>query len=378
MIKSLEIENFKCFNQLRLEFGHLTLLTGFNSGGKSSAIQPLLLLGPSLRNRVDIKYFPLNGPLVHLGTVGEVLSEGKNGSGVTFVVASDVETTRWKTYSQAGDRFLTIVSSETRLSPGLPDQSIPELPKDGQGSVYYALSTLSYLSAVREGTSDAYPMPESSGEGMVDVGVDGGYASYWYEQFVDDEVPLERRLLSEEATSVRKQLDAWLSSLFPGAQANVQQFTQIALESLQFRLTGTGTWRRPANVGYGFTYAFPILVALLTAKKGQTIVIDSPEAHLHPSAQSKMGQLIAKFASAGIQIIVETHSDHLLNGVRLAVKDGFLRPESLRIHFFNGVGAEGHGVSTPAIDREGRLNSWPDGFFDQSEQDLGRLAGWEK
>src|SRR5262249_15841889 len=154
----------------------------------------------------------------------------------------------------------------------------------------------------------------------------------------------ERRHPGEPAPSFRKQLDAWIGALFSGAQANVQSFPTISMFSLQFRLSEIGAWRRPANIGYGLTYAFPILVALLAASKGQIVVVDSPEAHLHPSAQSSMGRILAHFAKAGVQIIVETHSDHLLNGVRLAIKEGQLSNSSLRIHFFAGPSPGGHGV----------------------------------
>ena len=106
-------------------------------------------------------------------------------------------------------------------------------------------------------------------------------------------------------------------------------------------------------------------------------MIDSPEAHLHPSAQSQMGRLLARFAAAGVQILVETHSDHLLNGARLAVKERVLPHTALQIHFFTGATKEGHGVVSPTLDSNGRIDEWPDGFFDQSEKDLSRLTDWE-
>ena len=194
---------------------------------------------------------------------------------------------------------------------------------------------------------------------------------------MDSEVSAEKRHPQEQATSFRKQLDAWIGSLFPGAQANVQLLPQVSRLSLQFRLFDTGSWRRPANIGYGLTYAFPILVSLLAADAGQIVVIDSPEAHLHPSAQSQMGRLLAHFAAAGVQVLVETHSDHLLNGVRLAVKDQIIAHTDLEIHFFAGATRDTHGVVSPTIDRAGRINDWPKGFFDQSDNDLSVLSGWK-
>ena len=77
---------------------------------------------------------------------------------------------------------------------------------------------------------------------------------------------------------------------------------------------------RPTSVGFGIAYVLPVLVALLSANEKYMVIIENPEAHLHPRGQVAMGELIARAAAAGVQVIVETHSDHVLNGVRLAVK----------------------------------------------------------
>ena len=105
-------------------------------------------------------------------------------------------------------------------------------------------------------------------------------------------------------------------------------------------------------------------------------MIDSPEAHLHPFVQSQMGRLLAQFANADIQIIVETHSEHLLNGVRHAVHQKKLLPEKVSIHFFKGPDGRDHGVLSPSINSTGDIYEWPDGFFDQAEKDLFQLIGW--
>lgn len=365
MISALEIDNFKCFERLRLNVGALSLLTGFNAAGKSSAIQPMLLVAQSLWLGKDNTRYSLNGSLVRLGTVGDVLPAGTNQSTFRFGLSSEEAAVSWSFASRAGERHVDLTDVSVDGSP------------DRASVLFESLECLSYISAVREGLADSYPLPDIARSRAADVGSDGRFAAYWYNRFVDEEVPLARRNVDEQATSMRKQIDAWFSTLFPNAQISVQQLAQVAAECLQFRLSDIGDWRRPANVGYGLTYAFPILVALLTAKEnGQIVVIDSPEAHLHPRAQSQMGRMLAIFASAGVQVIVETHSDHLLNGVRLAVQEGLLNPQSVAIHFFTGATPAGHGVVSPVIDREGRLSDWPEGFFDQSENDLARLSGW--
>jgi predicted ATPase len=127
---------------------------------------------------------------------------------------------------------------------------------------------------------------------------------------------------------------------------------------------------RPANVGFGFSYALPIVVAALTAAPGAVLIVESPEAHLHPAGQSAVGQFLARLASAGVQTILETHSDHVLNGIRRAVAErGLLSPDDVIVHFF---GADGAAQLT--MRGSGALTEWPEGFFDQAEIDLSVLA----
>ena len=358
LIVAVGMEGFKCFDQLRLDFGHLTLVTGFNGGGKSTALQPLLLIAQALRNSDGTRKLPLNGPLVRLGTAGDIAPLASERP-MRLEVEGREGVLAYLPALQAGDRI---------LSSAAPVEGLD------QRDLLLALKSLSYLGAVRMGPEDAFPIPERAD--VPDVGHDGRFAPYWYDRLVDDDIDPRRRYPGSPAATFRKQLDAWLGSLFPGAEANVQNSIALSQVNLQFRLSELGSWRRPSNIGYGLTYAFPILVALLSAADDQVVVIDSPESHLHPSAQSQMGRILGSFANAGVQVIIETHSDHLLNGVRLAVRESILPMERLKIHFFQGaVGAE-HGVTSPRIGSGGDIYDWPAGFFDQSEKDLSRLAGW--
>ncbi|HET9894904.1 MAG TPA: DUF3696 domain-containing protein [Streptosporangiaceae bacterium] len=103
------------------------------------------------------------------------------------------------------------------------------------------------------------------------------------------------------------------------------------------------------------------------------LVVENMEAHLHPAAQSRLGRFLAQVAGSGAQVIVETHSDHVINGIRLAsVEDRAIAPDAVVLHFFDGQASE----APTAIELTGRggLSAWPKGFFDQLEEDLGRLA----
>jgi predicted ATPase len=139
----------------------------------------------------------------------------------------------------------------------------------------------------------------------------------------------------------------------------------------EFNLCFKVNSHHPNNVGYGITYLLSIIVAVLASEPDSLILIEHPETHLHNSGQAKMGELLAIAASCGIQIIVETHSDHVLNGIRLAVHGGKLDHKDVQLHHFQHekVGQTIQVIS-PRIDRNGRIDRWPVGFFDEWENSL--------
>jgi predicted ATPase len=130
------------------------------------------------------------------------------------------------------------------------------------------------------------------------------------------------------------------------------------------------------NVGFGLTQVLPIIVAALASKEGDLLLIENPEVHLHPAGQSLMGQFLAEVAAAGVQVITESHSDHVLNGIRRAVKRRLIPAEHVALHFFRPRDEEGEQVISPTIDPSGNIDRWPQGFFDQFDKDMNHFAGW--
>ena len=117
-------------------------------------------------------------------------------------------------------------------------------------------------------------------------------------------------------------------------EATVIELTDLMRLGFQFTRAGqvVSAARRPTNVGFGLGYALPIVVACLIAKPGALLLLENPEAHVHPQGQSAMARLSCAAASAGAQVIVETHSDHILNGVRLMVKRGQIPADDVILH----------------------------------------------
>jgi len=138
----------------------------------------------------------------------------------------------------------------------------------------------------------------------------------------------------------------------------------------------TTDYLRPTNMGFGVSHTLPIIVAGLMAEPGSMLIVENPESHLHPAAQSKIAQFLARIAACGVQVVIETHSDHVLNGIRLATYYGKISPDDIILHSFESTvedGAMQIKVTCPQIDRDGRIDYWPNGFFDEWEKSLGTL-----
>ena len=133
---------------------------------------------------------------------------------------------------------------------------------------------------------------------------------------------------------------------------------------------------KPKNVGFGLTYALPVVTAILKSKPNDLLIIENPESHLHPAGQAMVGKLCCLAASGGVQIIIESHSDHFLNGIRVGVKEKLLSHEKVRLFFLErpfDQNTHSSIVQNPSIDEQGRLDYWPEGFFDEWDKQLDNL-----
>ena len=181
-------------------------------------------------------------------------------------------------------------------------------------------------------------------------------------------VPIRAQRLSDV-------LEYWLQAVTPGVHLDyeVVRDADALVAGYSFDRPGDVPTRRyrATNVGFGLSYVLPVLAGLLVPR-GNLCLIENPEAHLHPRGQARIAELAVRAAVAGVQVIVETHSDHFLDGVRVAVREGLIRPEETAVHYFEREGGKSV-VTTPEIDADGRLSHWPKGFFDQHDDSLARL-----
>ncbi|MET8180355.1 DUF3696 domain-containing protein [Streptomyces sp. NPDC005336] len=397
MIDRLALTNFKAFQHVDLPLGPLTLLTGLNSSGKSSVLQALALLHQSytagdLDRAREAAYegqprigsvpgdgFLLNGELVGLGTGQDVLHEDFAGGEpeITLAVSEGAYRYSWTVAYEPQQNLLPLTGVD------LPLTSEGATPPIGDAAVIpgYFTAGFQYLHADRISPAEFYPRDHHAAIGRGFLGVRGEHTVNFLRHHARDEVP-EGPLRHPRAQSalLLGQAAAWMGELCPGVDIEADAIENTDSVRLSYGFAGADAdtalgpnrRRRPTNVGFGLTYALPIVVACLTARPGSLVLLENPEAHLHPQGQTRMAGLAAAAAAQGAQLIVETHSDHVLNGVRLAVKRGLLTPDQAVLHFFRGDGT-GVDVVSPHIDRDGLLDQWPEGFFDELENTLEKL-----
>lgn len=234
---------------------------------------------------------------------------------------------------------------------------------------------LVYVQADRTGPRKSYPLSEVLAR-RGDFGRCGEYAwNYLNERQNDSLRSGDPRCGSGSARRLRGAVDHWLQDVSPGAHLQLESVlaADAVLAGFTFDRPGDVASRRhrATNVGFGLSYVLPVVLALLS-EPGTLCLIENPEAHLHPRGQTKLAELASRAAAAGVQVFAETHSDHFLDGVRLAIHDGLIAPADVAIHYFERDGGRAV-VSSPTVDADGRLSRWPAGFFDQHEENLARL-----
>ena len=374
MLTRLELSNFKCFANLELDFAPITLLCGLNGMGKSSVMQALLVLRQSYELRVLREgRIALGGRLADVGTGEDALFEGAKTDVIKFSLYRDdvaEPCVLAYDYDRASDR-LNMLPSETapdRFSGyGVPESWRDTLPFGG---------TLHYVNAERVGPRKTYALSETFTRSG-DLGARGEYAlNYLNAHGYDVHAKDDPRFEGCESRRLMDGIKRWLAEISPGADLRLDPVPNADALVAGFTFDRKGDVKtrryRATNVGFGLSYALPLLVAMF-APKGSLCLIENPEAHLHPRGQTKLANLAVRATMAGVQVIVETHSDHFMDGVRIAVRDGLIAPEGAAFHYFERGDEGAAAVSSPRIDRDGRLSEWPVGFFDQHEENLARL-----
>lgn len=377
MLSRLDLQFFKCFRLLRLPIAPLTLLSGPNSSGKSSILQALVLLNQTMREHEWATRIALNGNGVRMGTVVDVVDEIHGRTGFEIGIEDDDASCRWVFEGERREMSLRVssvsINGDSVDAPSVLRHLLPDNGEERCTRLAARIRGLTYITAERVGPKTAYALEDPYDADV--VGPRGEHTAsvlHWHR----DEPVLEALTLPSVVPKLMQQVEAQMSRIFPGFEIDLQHLPQTNAVTLGLRTSRETEFHRPLHTGFGMTQILPVIVSAFSATKGSIMLVENPEVHLHPAGQALMGEFLADVACAGVQVIVETHSDHILNGVRRAVKSGHLVPEDVAIHFFTPRFDDEAQVHSPMIDSDGNIDVWPDGFFDQFDKDMNYFAGW--
>lgn len=368
MIEFINIKNFKALLNASFPLAGLNLFSGLNGMGKSTLIQSLLLLRQSHeRNVLMSKGLLLNGDYLEIGTGKDALSTFSENEEILF-------TLKWSEL-ESPSRFEFDYLHDSDLMPLRKADCGPSIEE-----LSLFNSNFQYLSADRLGPQSHHQLSDFHIKDLKSLGHHGEYTVHFIAVHgaKDIEIP-ELQHSKAVSNTLQANIEAWMSDITPGLKIKAVAHPQFNSASLSYSFhQGKEITEefKPQNVGFGLSYVLPVVTCILSASKGDLLVIENPESHLHPAGQAIMGRLCAIAAKNGVQLVVESHSDHFLNGIRVAVKRNLVDHEVVKVFFLQrDVDSNVHAseVIYPSIDAEGRIDRWPNGFFDEWDRQLDEL-----
>lgn len=366
MISKIKLKNFKVFKEEGFSIAPFTLITGINGMGKSSIIQSLLLLKQSfeinyLQSRGEVD---LDAGFVNLETAQGLCYDKADKKEIEILIAENSKEYKW------------VIDATQSTKSILPVKQVGE-------SDFEKLNLFNkdfiYLDAERWGPRKEYSR-KSIRPYNTKLGIQGELTPIYIADAIAKNETITIPALkhsSQETDSLYENLNAWLSDILGlKLKARVSDIDEQRV-GLSYNIEGSKGGNFSAlQVGFGLTYSLPVILAPLISKPGDLIVIENPEAHLHPSAQVKIALLLALAVQNGVQVIIESHSDHILNSLRYSFRQSILTDETLKIIFIRSLENSKILMNYPdyiKILDKGKLSHRPADFFDVWDKMLTKL-----
>lgn len=416
-IQSIAIEGYKSLRTRKeISTPPLTVIAGVNSSGKSSIMQPLLLL----KQTVDAAYDPgplqLDGPNVSITSVDQILSRGASvASRVTSFsveLCIDSHRTKAKFSRDTGGNlrvaeytalFMAGQSEPVTLREGMTDSTLrkifaPTLKKNefpssilqrneaklsvardrfalqvgitiqagdtstllplilGGTELSSEVSRIIHLPALRGNPKRTYRTAAIEGRypGTFDT-YTAGIISYWQNNGRTEQLNQLKRDVEELGLTWKveaRQLDDTQVELLVGRLPHARQGGARDLVNI-------------ADVGFGVSQTLPVVVALLAADPGQTVYLEQPEIHLHPRAQLYFARLVNRALKRQVRVIIETHSSLLIRAVQTMIARDEMDANDVALHWFTRSLTTGETeISTAELSPDGAFGDWPEDFDD--------------
>ena len=420
LIKSLSLKDFKCFEQVNIDFGKITLLTGANSSGKSSLIYALLGI---MQSKYFPQYFALNGELINMGGFDEVLRKKafqkqfsveinlnvngnddkiytewieekgsqqpklvyyKSGTGIVQYHFDNTTSVNVHLYSSFFEYDEDWRKKILKLNPeiniiiadginaengftitGILSQPIESFLNEIEYFISQFMREMEYAGDILFNYIGSFRLPPERTyyrkPNASKVGVNG-------EGYIDQIIKWEEydKETYDELIRIVTEI-----GLFKTIQANKMQGGRF---ELNVQVNENSELASLTDVGFGISQFLPIIVADLQMEDGSCLAISQPEIHLHPKIQATLGDYFCKQVNnTDKQYIVETHSEYLINRMRLLIVKGELKPEDVKLYYMENDGIK---TTTYAIEltTNGQIKNAPQGFFDTYEMDVMDIA----
>ena len=414
-IRRIAVTGFKSIlKRQEIELRPLTLLAGANSSGKSSIMQPLLLLKQTLEAPYDPGALKLDGPNVRFTDAEQLLARTLRGAVKKFKVELDIAGRS----GEAGELTMTFHKSGKlpidveEMTATTPKGPLPLRASMTDEQTLRLLHEKGFIAPLKSGGEDDWVTDAKVSRDRcflnVDVaGGDGGkkvWRPKWFNLGFEissvmdvihvrglrgnpersyPKAPFGRQFPGEFERYVAGVLAAWkaggkkkeikavgqdLRTLGLTWKVEARHVSETEVELHVGRMPdpergGAHDLVSIADVGFGVSQTLPVVVALHVARPGQLVYIEQPEIHLHPRAQVAMAGVLASAAQRGVRVVCETHSAHLLLALQSLVAEEALKPELVALHWFtrkDGVTE----IKTAELDASGAYGDWPEDFSD--------------
>jgi predicted ATPase len=321
MITRIEVSGFKSlYTPQAIDIKPLTILAGANSSGKSSIMQPLLLLKQTLHAPFEPEgVLLLNGTNVKFTSVDQMFSKGHHSFSLKVKLSARSVGTMQNSISLIVSKGLSDIL-DIKYGSEVKPSKVFDIQRTQQSYFNKITRQLLHLRGLRSPPERTYPRTsiDSSFKGLFD----------------DYVASIILNWQAKQPENIEK-LSEYLMWLGLTSHVAAKRLNDVHLElevatSLQDRDNKVNI----ADVGFGVSQVLPVIVALMVAEPEQLVYLEQPEIHLHPRAQHKLAKIIADAAQRGVRVIVETHSSLLLLGVQTLVAENKLSPELVKLHWF--------------------------------------------
>ena len=399
-LTAITIGGFKSIRAERtLHLSSLNILAGSNSAGKSSFMQPLLLLKQTLEATYDPGPLLINGPNVKFTELSQIFSKSSkakllqiglsNSRGETASLFFDLNDKKQLQIKE--NVFIDAYKIRQTLSATTSKEQLSEILKR-QGAWPASVLKKVELKTSRERAFLRVAVFDNDREFPV-AALDDGFGEWIGRNIIHVPGLRGNPERSYPKTSVGSNYPGTLDSYVASIIADWQEKSDVRLTTLgsQLQLLGL-TWkvaskkigdtsvelqvgRLPAaaqgggkdmvsiaDVGFGVSQVLPVLVALLVASAGQIVYIEQPETHLHPKAQRALAEIFAQAATRSATVIVETHSLIFVRAVQTLVAKKELTKDLVKLHWVERDALGDTSVATSDLDEAGAYGDWPQDF----------------